>query len=109
MKCCPERVSLTLWALLRREQFAVTILPFKPIKVKTPRGASHPFPREIRSISAAKDFVKMHVESDPAKRTQQHWALAISALEAATHASGSYAHARSAMHHALDVEGWLAD
>ena len=38
----------------------MVILPFKPIKLKTPRGASRPFPREIRSISAAKDFVKLY-------------------------------------------------
>ena len=50
----------------------MAILPFKPIKLKTPREASRPFPREIRSISAARDFVKLHVESDPAKRGQAH-------------------------------------
>ena len=91
------------------ESIAVAILPFKPIKLKTPRRAAHQFPREIRSISAARDFVKLHVESDPAKRSQQHWMLAISALESAIHGSGAYAHARSTMHHALDIEGWLAD
>jgi hypothetical protein len=87
----------------------VTILPFKPIKLKAPCGASQQFPREIRSISAARDFVKLHVESDPAKRSQRHWILAISALEAVIHGEGGYAHARSTMHHALDIEGWLAE
>ena len=86
----------------------MAILPFKPIKLKTPRGASRPFPREIRSISAAKDFVKLYVESDPEKRVQNHWMLAISALDEVVHGGGTYAHARRAMHHALDVEGWLA-
>jgi hypothetical protein len=86
---------------------AVAILPFKPIKLKTPRGASRPFPREIRSISAAKDFVKSYVETDPEKRAQLHWTLAISALDAVA-TGGSYAHARRAMHEALATEGWLA-
>jgi hypothetical protein len=53
--------------------------------------------------------VKLHVDSDPEKRNQQHWVLAISSLEAAIHGGGAYAHARSAMHYALDIEGWLAD
>jgi hypothetical protein len=87
----------------------MAILPFKPIKLRTPRGESRQFPREIRSISAARDFVRDHVESDPGKRSQRHWILTISALEAAIHGGGAYAHARSAMHHALDVEGWLAE
>src|SRR5262249_32294706 len=51
-----------------------------------------------RSISAARDFVKLHVESEPQKRSQRHWALAISAMKAAIHSGGAYAHARSAMH-----------
>jgi hypothetical protein len=47
--------------------------------------------------------VKLYVESDPEKRVQNHWMLAISALDKGVHGGGTYAHARRAMHHALDV------
>jgi hypothetical protein len=53
-------------------------LPFEPIKLKSPPGASPPFPSEIRSIQAAKDFVIAHV--DVPKRDALRWRLAIAAL-----------------------------
>jgi hypothetical protein len=37
-------------------------LPFEPIMLKSPPGASTPFPSEIRSIQAAKDFVNTYVD-----------------------------------------------
>jgi hypothetical protein len=36
-------------------------LPFEPIKLNSPPGASPPFPSEIRSIQDAKDFVNTYV------------------------------------------------
>jgi len=82
----------------------VAILPFRPIKLRTPSGASRQFPPEIRSVSAAMAFIDAHVA--PAKQNEMHWRLARDALLNAVATGGSYAHARQAMHHALATEGW---
>jgi hypothetical protein len=42
-------------------------LPFEPIKLKSLPGVSPPFPSEIHSIQAAKDFVDAHIDA-PLKR-----------------------------------------
>jgi hypothetical protein len=78
-------------------------LPFEPIKLKSPSGASPPFPSEIRSIQAAKDFVIAHV--DVPKRDTLRW-LAIAALNGGP---GSYTNVQLVLRNALDEEGWLAD
>jgi len=48
-------------------------LPFEPIKLKSLPGVSPPFPSEIRSIQAAKDFVDAHI--DAPKRNTLRWHL----------------------------------
>jgi hypothetical protein len=79
-------------------------LPFEPIKLKSPPGVSPPFPSEIRSIQAAKDFVDAHI--DAPKRNTLRWHLAIGALNGG---EGSYANAQLVMRNALAEEGWLDD
>jgi hypothetical protein len=79
-------------------------LPFEPIKLKSLPGVSPPFPSEIRSIQAAKDFVDAHI--DAPKRTTLRWHLTIGALNGG---EGSYANAQLVMRNALDEEGWLDD
>jgi hypothetical protein len=79
-------------------------LPFESIKLKSPPGVSPPFPSEIRSIQAAKDFVDAHI--DAPKRNTLRWHLAIGALNGS---EGSYANAQLVMRNALDEEGWLDD
>jgi hypothetical protein len=78
--------------------------PFEPIKLKSPPGASPPFPSEIRSIQAAQDFVNTHV--DVPKRDTLRWRLAIAALNGDP---GSYTNVQLVLRNALDEEGWLAD
>ena len=77
-------------------------LRFEPIKLKSPPSVSPPFPPEIDSIQAAKDFVSAHV--DASKRDTLRWHLAIGALDGG---EGSYANAQLVMLNALDEEGWL--
>jgi hypothetical protein len=79
-------------------------LPFEPIMLKSPPGASTPFPSEIRSIQAAKDFVIAHV--DVPKRDTLRWRLTIAALNGDP---GSYTNVQLVLRNALDEEGWLAD
>ena len=79
-------------------------MPFEPIKLNSPPGASPPFPSEIRSIQAAKDFVIAHV--DVPKRDALRWRLAIAALNGGP---GSYTNVQLVLRNALDEEGWLAD
>ena len=76
--------------------------PFEPIKLKSPPGVSAPFPSEIDSIQAAKDFVNAHI--DASKRNTLRWYLAIGALEGG---EGSYANVKLVMLNALEEEGWL--
>jgi hypothetical protein len=76
--------------------------PFEPIKLKSSPGVSPPFPSEIDSIQAAKDFVNAHI--DASKRNTLRWRLAIQALDGG---EGSYANAQLVMLNALDEEGWL--
>jgi hypothetical protein len=78
--------------------------PFEPIKLKSPPGVTPPFPSEIRSIQAAKDFVDVHV--DAAKRNTLRWCLAIGALNGGP---GAYTNVQLVIRNALDEEGWLAD
>ena len=82
----------------------MTELPFEPIRLKSPPGVSPPFPSEIRSIQAAKDFVDAYI--DPQKRNILRWHLAIGALNSD---EGSYANAQLVMCNALDEEGWLEE
>ena len=78
--------------------------PFEPIKLKSPPGVSPPFPREIGSIQAAKDFVNTHV--DVLRRDTLRWHLAIEALNAG---QGTTTNAQLVITNALAEEGWLAD
>jgi hypothetical protein len=77
---------------------------FKLIKLKSPRGASPPFPPEIRSIQAAKNFVSAYIHAP--KRSTLRWRLAIGALNGG---EGSYLNAQLVLRNALDEEGWLDD
>ena len=77
-------------------------LPFEPIKLRSPPGVLPPFPSEIGSVEAAKDFVNKHV--DASKRNTLRWYLAIGALEGG---EGSYANVKLVMLNALEEEGWL--
>ena len=79
-------------------------MPFESIKLNSPPGASPPFPSEIRSIQAAKDFVITHI--DVPKRDTLRWRLAIAALNGGPE---SYTNVQLVLRNALDEEGWLAD
>ena len=79
-------------------------LPFEPIKLKYLPDASPPFPSEIRSIQAAKDFVDAYI--DAPKRNTLRWHVAIGALNGG---EGSHANAQLVIRNALDEEGWLDD
>jgi hypothetical protein len=79
-------------------------LPFEPIKLNSPPGASPPFPSEIRSIQDAKDFVNTYV--DVPKRDTLRWRLTIAALNGDP---GSYTNVQLVLRNALDEEGWLGD
>jgi hypothetical protein len=79
-------------------------LPFEPLKLKSPPGVSPPFPSEIRSRQAAKDFVNAHL--DAPKRDTLRWHLATVALN---DGQGSYTNVQLVLRNALDEEGWLAD
>jgi hypothetical protein len=81
-------------------------LPFEPIKLKTPPAVSPPFPSEIRSIQAAKDFVDAHIDAPKRNTYTLRWHLAIGALNGG---EGSYANAQLVMRNALAEEGWLDD
>ena len=59
--------------------------------------------RLIASIQAASEFLNTHVDEE--KRKQLHWIMAKDALDAVN--GGSYEHARLAMCHALETEGWV--
>ena len=79
-------------------------LAFQPIKLRSPPGISPPFPSEISSLEAAKDFVNEHLEAS--KRDVLRWHLVIGALNGG---EGSFTNVQLVLRNALDEEGWLAD